>query len=207
MVRRYSCLCWSSVPCGLVRIPSGIGDRRHRTARRAAGEPTVVTSHQRFFDSIDMIAAQGAPKHTDCRWCCSTSSAAEAPSVGGWKEEPAPQEPARGCRRHAGESVPALCVRPVDGEDASVHTVRAYPRHHLHCRTKSGPLVLAQLEERFVASGYVASQKTRWSTERTRRTGTTRSCRSTSLAYNSAKVGEMANGNTAAFLAAASHTH
>jgi hypothetical protein len=110
-----------------------------RTARQRCwrADWVVDLDIQGFFDSIDHgLLLKALRKHTDCRWVLLY--------VERWLKVPMQLEDGRMEPRTtgtpqgghsestAGESVSALRVRPVDGENASAHIIRAVcRRHHL----------------------------------------------------------------------------
>ena len=105
-----------------------------RTARQRCWRANWVVDLdiQGFFDSIDRASAQGAPQTRglplDAALC---RALVEGPDPGGgWKDGASHDRNATRGRSEstAGKPVSALCVRPVDGENASAHIVRAVCR-------------------------------------------------------------------------------
>src|SRR5207244_1653025 len=80
-----------------------------------------------YFDSIDWeLMLKAVRRHTDCAWVLRTL--AEGASADGGRRccaAPGGNSSGRGRKPHPGESVSALCVRYVDGENLSSHPVRA----------------------------------------------------------------------------------
>lgn len=76
-----------------------------------------------FFDEIDWdLLMRAVRRHTDCPWVLLYLER--------WLRAPvsmpdgAKRDPARGCRQsRAGESLPSLCVRPLDAKGVSEHPV------------------------------------------------------------------------------------
>ena len=97
-----------------------------------------------FFDSIDWeLMLKAVRHHTDCRVGAALhrTLAEGAGADGGWQHRAAHGRNAagRGDLASAGEPIPALCVRYVDGADVCAHPVRAVRgRHHLSLQKRRG---------------------------------------------------------------------